>query len=246
VFGKLHVSARVGAELVVESSDTSLGAYCVVYDELDKTDDARLAPAVAEVLVGADRTEVAEDKAVGAFDARRGVHSDHAEPVVSAEEGYELLCDGSGEVGARVRGNLVVGSVGDEEGEEGLRHTDGGVVLGRIEGTEISEVVYHDMNTDVSGLVRWRAMEGVDAYAGAGMRWLEVLGDGLDGVLVEHTSGVLLAYGASCHEVNDLSVVYAVARVELVQVGSSLSGGAVLAVVDVASLEGLGHWRKDC
>jgi hypothetical protein len=69
------------------------------------------------------------------------------------------------------------------------------------------------MNTDMSGLVRWRAMEGIDAYAGAGMRRLEVFGDGLDGVLVKHTSGVLLAYGASCHEVNDLSVVYAVARV---------------------------------
>jgi hypothetical protein len=92
------------------------------------------------------------------------------------------------------------------------------------------------MYTDMSGLVRRGAMEGVDAHAGAGMWWLEVLGDGLDGVLVEHTSGVLLAYGASCHEVDNLSVVYAVARVELVQVGSSLSGGAVLAVVDVASL----------
>jgi hypothetical protein len=48
------------------------------------------------------------------------VHSDHAEPVVGAEEGYELLCDSNSKVGTRVRGNLVIDSVGNEEGEEGL------------------------------------------------------------------------------------------------------------------------------
>jgi hypothetical protein len=119
------------------------------------------------------------------------------------------------------------------------------VVFRRIEGTKVREMVHHNVDADMSGLVRRRAMEGVDAYAGAGMWWLEVLGDGLDGVLVEHTSSVLLEYGASCHEVDDLSVGYAVARVELVQVGSSLSAGAVLTVVDMASLEGFGHRRQN-
>jgi hypothetical protein len=111
MFGKLHVGTGVGAELVVEPSDTSLRAYGVVYYELDKTDDDGLTPAIAEVLVSAKGTEVAEDEAVGTFDIRRGMHSDHAEAVVGAEEGYELLRDGSGEVGTWVRGNLIIGSV---------------------------------------------------------------------------------------------------------------------------------------
>jgi hypothetical protein len=119
------------------------------------------------------------------------VHSDHAEPVVGAEEGYELLRDGSGEVGTKVRGILVVGSVGDEEGEDGLRHTDGSVVLRRIQGAKVRKVVYHNVHADMSSFVRRRAMEGINAFAGAGMRWLKVLGDGLDGVLLEHTSGIL-------------------------------------------------------
>jgi hypothetical protein len=55
---------------------------------------------------------------------------------------------------------------------------------------------------------------------------------------LRHTDGsvVVLAYGASCYEVDDLSVVYAAAGVHLVQVSSGLSDGAVLAVVDEASL----------
>jgi hypothetical protein len=48
------------------------------------------------------------------------MYSDHAEPVVGAEERYNLLCDGSGEVGARIKCDLVVGPVGNEEGEESL------------------------------------------------------------------------------------------------------------------------------
>jgi hypothetical protein len=40
--------------------------------------------------------------------------------VVGAEERYEIVGDGSGEVGTRVRGNLIVASVSDEEGEKGL------------------------------------------------------------------------------------------------------------------------------
>jgi hypothetical protein len=52
--------------------------------------------------------------------------------------------------------------------------------------------------------------------------------------LLEHTSSALLAYWAPCYEVDDLSVVYAVVEVHLVQVGSGLSGGAVLTVVNVA------------
>jgi hypothetical protein len=88
----------------------------------------------------------------------------------------------------------------------------------------------------MSGFIRRGAMEGIDAYAGAGMRWLEMLRDWLDGILLEHTSSILLAYWASRYEVDDLSVVYAVAGARPVQVGSGLSDGAVLAVVDVASL----------
>jgi hypothetical protein len=92
-------------------------------------------------------------------------------------------------------------------------------------------MVYHNVHTDMSSFVRRGAMESIDAYTGAGMWWLKVLPDWLD--------SVLLAYWASCYEVyevDDLSVVYAVAGVHLVQVGSSLSNGPLLTVVDVASL----------
>jgi hypothetical protein len=48
------------------------------------------------------------------------VYSDHAEHVVGAKEGNELFGDTSREVSAWVRGNLVISSVGEEEGEQGL------------------------------------------------------------------------------------------------------------------------------
>jgi hypothetical protein len=63
MFRKLRVGTGVGAKLVIKSSDTSLRAY-----GMDKADDAGLAPAIAEVLVGTDSTEMAEDKTVGTFD----------------------------------------------------------------------------------------------------------------------------------------------------------------------------------
>jgi hypothetical protein len=158
------------------------------------------------------------------------MHTDHAEPVVGAEEGYKLLGDGSGQVGTRVRGNLIVG-------EEGLRHTDSSVVLRRVlQGTKIRKMIYNNVHADMPDFVGREAMEGIHAYSGAGIGWLEVLRDWLDRILLEHTSSVLLAYWASCYDVDDLYVVYAVAGVHLVQVGSCLSDGAVLAVVNVASL----------
>jgi hypothetical protein len=67
------------------------------------------------------------------------------------------------------------------------------MVLEGIEGAEICEVVDDIVNTYMSIFIWRRAMEGVYADVGADMGRLEVLGDGLDGVLLKHTSGVLLA-----------------------------------------------------
>jgi hypothetical protein len=69
MFGKLHVSASVGAELVVEPSDAGFGAYGVIDNELDKADDTGLAPAIPEVLVSTYGSKVAQDKAISTFDA---------------------------------------------------------------------------------------------------------------------------------------------------------------------------------
>jgi hypothetical protein len=73
-------------------------------------------------------------------------------------------------------------------------------------------MVDHEMHSDMSGFIRRRAVVGVHTDAGALMRRLEVLRDGFDGVLLKHTSGVLLSDWAPRDKVDDLLVVDGVAR----------------------------------
>jgi hypothetical protein len=71
------------------------------------------------------------------------------------------------------------------------------VILGGVEDTEVGEVVDDDLNTDMSCFVSWSTMEGI--YTDAG--------DGLDGILLQHKSGIPLVDGALSNEVNNLPVV---------------------------------------
>ena len=71
------------------------------------------------------------------------------------EERYELFRQTSGEVGPRVGDDLFIAAIRDEEPEERRCHALRGVVFGRKQENERSEMVHNHVYTHVAMLVGW-------------------------------------------------------------------------------------------
>ena len=155
------------------------------------------------------------------------------------EEGNELLREASGKVGTRVRDNLVVAAVGDEELEERGSHAPCRVVLCRKEKDKKGEVTDHRVDAHTAQLVRGRNKKCVDADHTAVVGWLEVVDDGAKNIRRGHPAAVLLADRALLHVVSDQVVVDSMAREQLFEVVSCHPGAAMSAVEDVGRGEAL-------